>query len=167
MECFWKEPQLFFTAVFTFSCSIGHLLVFLLTLQMWGKWIGCEWFTKDIFQNDFNNFFDFRLQDMIDNNRLHSRTLFRKTMLNAPILLLVSINLSISSIFAYSHGLLTLLLNPARFWSLIIALYLWWKAKGLVAKDFTWVCYLISFLLSRTWFLIFLFYYRNFVNPSN
>jgi hypothetical protein len=93
-------------------------------------------FTKDILQNDFYNFFDFRFQDMIDNNRLHSRTLFRKIMLNAPILLLISIHLSISSIFAYSHGLLTLLLNPAQFWSLIIALYLWWKAKGLVAKDF-------------------------------
>lgn len=82
-------------------------------------------------------FVGFRFQETIVKNRAYKRTPFRIIMLFAPILVLVAFHLVTCLIFMRSYGYLSMLINPARSWSLIFALCLWWQAKGLEKLDFT------------------------------
>ncbi|XP_046445010.1 transmembrane protein 62-like [Daphnia pulex] len=86
---------------------------------------------------------DVRFRETRTGNRAYSRTFFTKFMLYVPILLFVIFHFTTCLIFMHSYGWYTLLLNPARFWSLFLSLYLWWKAKTLNSLDFTNV--------ARTW----------------
>lgn len=125
---------------------MGHLFAFLLTLQMWGKWF----WRKNIFFPEWFKFkFVGRFQETIKPNRAYIRTFFTKFMLYVPILSLVAFHLITCLLFMHSYGWLTLVLNPARFWSLFLALYLWWKAIKLNSLDFKWVLYIQFFSLIR------------------
>jgi hypothetical protein len=66
-------------------------------------------------------------------------------MLHVPILSFLAFHLATCLLFMHSYGWFTLLLNPARFWSLFLALYLWWKAIKLNSLDFKWVLYILFF----------------------
>ncbi|EFX84466.1 hypothetical protein DAPPUDRAFT_314796 [Daphnia pulex] len=78
---------------------------------------------------------DVRFLETKDPNRAYSRTLSRKFLLYVPILLFVIFHFITCLIFMHSYGWCTLLLNPARSWSLFLALYLWWKAERLSKLD--------------------------------
>ncbi|XP_046445008.1 transmembrane protein 62-like isoform X2 [Daphnia pulex] len=79
---------------------------------------------------------DVRFEETIKRNRAYSRTFFTKFMLHVPIWSLLAFHLATCLLFMHSYGWYTLLLNPARFWSLFLAFYLWWKAKTLNSLDF-------------------------------
>ncbi|XP_057374935.1 transmembrane protein 62-like isoform X2 [Daphnia carinata] len=80
---------------------------------------------------------DVRYQEKILKKRTDSHTMCRKITSNFPISIFLIVHGITCLIFWQSYGYLSMLVNPARSWNLILAFYLWFTAKRLDTPQLT------------------------------